>query len=77
VDTLKRSLAKTIIWRIIGTIITLLVVYLFTGEIQKSTNIALVVAVFLAIGYYVNERVWDNIDWGRRDRVAARSRSSK
>lgn len=74
-DTLTRSLVKTIVWRVVGTVITLLVVYLFTGEIRQATNIALVVAVFLAIGYYVNERVWDRITWGRR--IHAHSRASK
>jgi uncharacterized membrane protein len=64
-ETFKRSLAKTIIWRIIGTVITWAVIYVFTGELQKSTNITLLVAVILAIGYYVNERVWNSIQWGR------------
>jgi uncharacterized membrane protein len=65
-ETLKRSLAKTIIWRIIGTLITWAVVYAYTGELSSSTNISLIVAAFLAIGYYVNERVWDKVKWGRR-----------
>lgn len=65
-DTLQRSLTKTVIWRVIATLITLAVTYMFTGEIKQSTNIALVVAVFLVVGYYINERVWDRIDWGRR-----------
>jgi len=64
-ETTKRSFAKTIIWRIIGTFITWAVVYSFTGELSKSTNISLIVAVFLAVGYYINERVWNNIEWGR------------
>ena len=64
-ESLKRSLAKTIIWRVIGTLITWAVVYAYTGELANSTNISLIVAVFLAVGYYVNERVWNNIEWGR------------
>jgi uncharacterized membrane protein len=64
-ETFKRSLAKTIIWRVIGTVITWAVIYAFTGESGKSTNISLIVAVFLAAGYYVNERVWNNLQWGK------------
>jgi uncharacterized membrane protein len=66
-DTLHRSLTKTIVWRIVATLITLVVVFLFTGELQQATNITLVVAALLAVGYYFNERIWDKIDWGRRD----------
>jgi len=69
-DSLARSLSKTIIWRVIATLITLVVVYLFTGELKQATTITLVVASILAVGYYVHERVWDNISWGRR-RAAA------
>lgn len=65
-ETLQRSLLKTIIWRVIGTIITLVVAFLFTGEIKQATNITLVVATLLAVGYYFNERIWDRIEWGRR-----------
>ena len=64
-ETLKRSVAKTIIWRIVGTLITWAVVYGYTGQLASSTNISLIVAVFLAMGYYINERVWNNIQWGK------------
>lgn len=64
-DTLHRSLLKTVIWRVIATLITLVVVFLFTGEIHQATNITLVVASLLAVGYYVNERVWEKVEWGR------------
>ncbi len=74
-ETLQRSLAKTIIWRVIGTAITWAVIYAFTGETGKSTNISLIVAVFLAAGYYVNERVWNNIQWGKAYQRATRSES--
>ncbi|MES2006731.1 MAG: DUF2061 domain-containing protein [Patescibacteria group bacterium] len=65
-DTLKRTLTKTIVWRVIGTLITLMVTFAFTGEIKQATNITLVVAALLAVGYYFNERIWDKIEWGRR-----------
>jgi len=66
-DTLKRSLTKTIIWRVIATLITLVVTYMFTGELRQATNITLVIAVLLMVGYYFNERVWDRVQWGRKD----------
>lgn len=68
-DTLKRSLTKTIVWRIIATLITFAVTYLFTGEMREATTITLVIAVVLMIGYYINERVWDKLEWGRKKTV--------
>jgi uncharacterized membrane protein len=65
-ETLQRSLLKTILWRVVGTLITLVTVFMFTGEIRQATDITLVVAAFLAVGYYFNERIWDKIQWGRR-----------
>lgn len=65
-DTLKRTLTKTIIWRVIATLITLVVTYAFTGELGQATTITIVIAVLLMIGYYFNERIWDRITWGRK-----------
>ena len=69
-ESLQRSLAKTIIWRVVATLITLATVYAFTGALGKSTTITLTVAAFLAVGYYFNERIWDKIQWGRRTPAA-------
>ncbi len=70
-ETLQRSFAKTIIWRIVATIITFITVYGFTGTLNKSTSITLSVAALLAVGYYFNERIWDKIQWGRRHTAPA------
>ena len=65
-ESFRRSLVKTIVWRILGTIVTFIVVYAYTGEIEKSTTISIVSAVVLTVAYYINERIWDKIDWERR-----------
>ncbi len=64
-ETKTRTLAKTILWRVIGTFITLAVVYSFDGELFRSAKISVIVAVFLMVGYYVNERVWNRVRWGK------------
>lgn len=70
-ESLQRSLLKTIVWRIVATLITFIVVYGFTGAINKSTTITLSVAALLAVGYYINERIWDKIQWGRHRHATA------
>lgn len=57
-----RALEKTITWRIVATIITGVIVYLYTGQLAKSGKITLVVAIFLTIGYYIHERLWQRRD---------------
>lgn len=76
-DTLTRSVLKTVVWRVVATIITLLVTYAFTGEIRQATTIALVVALLLMVGYYLNERVWDHITWGRKAMHLAPTQDAK
>jgi adenylylsulfate kinase len=68
-ETLSRSLLKTIAWRIIATIITFGVVFVFTGSLGEASTITITAAVFLAVGYYFHERVWDRIHWGRHKRA--------
>jgi uncharacterized membrane protein len=70
-DTFQRSLTKTVVWRIIATLVTLVVTYLFTGELTQATTITLVIACLLMVGYYLNERVWDKIEWGRKQHALA------
>lgn len=64
-DSLHRSLLKTVVWRISATFITFITVYAFTGELSRATNITLAAATLLAVGYYFHERFWDRVEWGR------------
>ena len=60
-----RSLAKSITWRAVATLTTILLVYLFTGNIVLSTSVgALELLVKTAI-YFIHERVWNMINFGR------------
>jgi len=60
-----RSLAKSITWRVVATSTTILSVYLFTGNVVLSTSVgALELLVKTAI-YYIHERVWNMIHFGR------------
>ncbi|MBY0376957.1 MAG: DUF2061 domain-containing protein [Gammaproteobacteria bacterium] len=59
-----RSLVKAISWRIFGTFTTMVISYLFTGQISTAFYIGLSEFV-LKIGiFYVHERVWHFIPLG-------------
>ncbi|WP_025741146.1 DUF2061 domain-containing protein [Aquimarina pacifica] len=60
-----RSIAKAVSWRVVGTLDTLIVSYLLTGEIALATSIASIDFVTKMILYFFHERVWNRIKWGR------------
>ncbi|WP_298532910.1 DUF2061 domain-containing protein [uncultured Algibacter sp.] len=60
-----RSVAKALSWRIVGTLDTLLVSYVLTGEISLAASIASVDFVTKLILYFFHERAWNVIKWGK------------
>jgi uncharacterized membrane protein len=61
----KRSLVKAICWRVLATISTMAIVYLFTGEALLSVGIGAVEVVVKLLLYYGHERLWNVIGWGK------------
>jgi uncharacterized membrane protein len=65
-DTARRSLVKTISWRITGSGATFLISYAILGNLSLSGTIATIQLIFNTILYFVHERIWNKIPWGRR-----------
>jgi uncharacterized membrane protein len=65
VEKVKRSLAKTISWRIIGTLDTLILSWIIIGEASTAALIASVEFVSKMILYFFHERAWTKIKWGK------------
>ena len=64
-ETHTRSVVKSLLWRVIATLISVCMAYLFTGSVTTAAEISLSGAA-ISIGiYYLHERVWDSIHWGR------------
>jgi len=61
----KRSLVKAISFRIIATLATMVLVYLFTKELTITAGIGFLDFVSKLIIYYGHERVWNLIKWGK------------
>lgn len=89
----KRSIAKAISWRVIGTLDTLLlsfVILTFLGPLlgmdegshadnaKTATYIAVTEVVTKFILYYVHERGWERLSWGvSRDADGKRKESAR
>ena len=59
-----RSVVKSISWRIIGTMDTILISWLITGQIKAALTIGSIEVVTKMILYYFHERTWTKIKWG-------------
>jgi uncharacterized membrane protein len=68
-DTRKRSLAKTIVWRLIGILILGGIAWAFTHSWTETTYITIAFHIIRTILYYYHERMWDRIEWGRYEQA--------
>jgi uncharacterized membrane protein len=64
--TRSRSFVKALSYRIWGTITSFVVVLLITGSAELSGLIAFWETVLKVGVYYLHERGWNFIQWGRR-----------
>ncbi len=60
-----RSILKTVSWRIVGTIDTIVISWLLTGEIETALAIGSVELVTKMILYFGHERLWNMISFGK------------
>ncbi len=60
-----RSVAKALSWRVIGTIDTLVISYILTGEMSIAASIASIDFITKMILYFFHERLWNLIKWGK------------
>lgn len=71
-DSWKRSLVKSIVWRILGIIVLGVIVFFITGNWEEVTTITLLFHGIQMVLYYFHERIWNNISWGRKSIAAPR-----
>jgi uncharacterized membrane protein len=60
-----RSLVKAISWRIVATSTTILLVFAFTGNLVISGSVGFLELLLKTLIYYVHERVWNMLSFGR------------
>ena len=72
----KRHLAKTVTWRLIGTIDTMLLAWIISGDPMTGLKIGAAEVVTKMVLYYFHERTWYRINFGL-DRKQERKRRMK
>ena len=64
-ETHLRSVVKSISWRIIATLTTIVLVFIFTGSFSLSLGIGCFDVAAKTVFYYLHERAWNSISFGK------------
>ena len=67
-ESRKRHLAKTITWRGLGTLDTIIISWLISGNPFTGLKIGFAELITKMILYYIHERVWYKTDYGLKKR---------
>ncbi|WP_337957697.1 adenylyl-sulfate kinase [Roseivirga sp.] len=73
-DSRVRHLAKTVTWRVVGTIDTMILAWIISGSPLTGLKIGAAEVVTKMILYYLHERVWYKINFGLDRRKERRNR---
>ena len=60
-----RSVVKTISWRTVGTLDTIIVSYFVTGNLVMAASIGSIEVITKMILYYFHERAWNRLSFGK------------
>ena len=62
--TYKRHIAKAITWRVVGTIDTILLAWLISGNPYTGVKVGVAEVITKMVLYYLHERVWFKVKMG-------------
>jgi uncharacterized membrane protein len=64
-ETKRRSVAKSISWRIFAAVITGCIAWVLTGKLEFAAKIGAIDTTVKLLVFYLHERVWNKINYGR------------
>ena len=69
-DQHLRSIAKAVSWRITGSVDTFVLSFIITGSFKLASTITVVEVGTKIVLYYLHERAWGLVRWGRQTRIS-------
>jgi uncharacterized membrane protein len=63
-----RSIIKALSWRLVASLITIILVFFITKEIALSIGVGVLDVSYKLVFYYLHERTWNLIKWGKDGR---------
>ena len=67
-ESKKRHLAKTLTWRFIGTLDTIILAWIISGDPLTGLKIGFAEVITKMLLYYLHERTWYKINYGLDER---------
>jgi len=64
IERKRRSVLKAITWRVLASIITMILVWIFSGNITLALSVGILEIIAKIIFYYLHERAWGSVSWG-------------
>lgn len=64
-ESIKRSAIKSLVYRVLMVLSDFGILYLFSGKLPMAIGFAVVNNFWNMIAYFLYDRVWNNINWGR------------
>ena len=61
-----RSIVKAVSWRIVGTLDTIIISWIITGEVAMALTIGSIELITKMVLYFFHERIWNIIKWGKQ-----------
>lgn len=66
-ETKTRTVVRMITYRISAWLLTIPITYWFTGDLRQAVGSSTLLHLALSLDYYVHERLWLKVKWGRSD----------
>lgn len=66
-DSNVKSLMKSISWRVVGTLDTMVISFLVTGQLVMAVSIGSIEVVTKIALYYLHERAWESATKNDKD----------
>ena len=63
--TRKRSLVKALTYRVVIVCLDFLVVYILTKKTDVALGFMIISNIYTSLGYFLHERIWARIQWGK------------
>jgi adenylylsulfate kinase len=64
-ETHKRSIAKSITWRVLASLTTMILVFVFTQRLDIMVAVGGIEIIAKMLIYYAHERAWNVTKWGK------------
>jgi uncharacterized membrane protein len=64
-DSQKRTIVKTMTWRITASLTIFIIAWFITGDLLIGVSIGSIEAIAKIFLYYYHERIWNNINWAK------------